>query len=392
MSTLADLVHRRILDEGGAIAAAGPARLAALVRQMDPLLPAGVVATIVEAVQARMTGLGPLDPLLGDPAVTDVLVNGPGPVWVERAGRLERTSITLDRAAIELLAERIVAPLGRRVDPSSPVVDGRLPDGSRVHVVVPPLAIDGPCLAIRRFAARPVPLAAIAAPAVAELLGWAVRSRANLLVVGGTGSGKTTLLNALGQEIPAGERVITVEDAAELRLASDHVVRLESRPASADGATEVTCRDLVRNALRMRPDRLVVGEVRGSEALDMVAAMNTGHDGSLSTLHANGCEDALRRLETLVLLAGTGLPLDAVRDHIAAAVDLVVHVARAGDGARRVVEVAEVVPVGGGPDQAPGPQGHRRATRPVADHERLLGDLVRPAREPRAGAAPKGDR
>ncbi|MGI8755338.1 MAG: CpaF family protein [Acidimicrobiales bacterium] len=382
MSALADAVHRRILDaHPSSVDLSDPVVVTALVRSQDPLASAAAVEAAAATVRARMRGLGPLDPLLADPTVSDVLVNGPGPVWVERAGKLERTEVYLDRAAIDLLAERIVAPLGRRVDPSSPMVDGRLADGSRVHIVVPPLAIDGPCLAIRRFAAQPVPLADFAAPAVVALLRWAVRSRANLLVVGGTGSGKTTLLNALGQEIPDGERVITVEDAAELRLASDHVVRLESRPPSADGATEVTCRDLVRNALRMRPDRLVVGEVRGPEALDMVAAMNTGHDGSLSTLHANGCEDALRRLETLVLLAGSGLPLDAVRDHLAAAVDLVVHVVRGADGGRRVSKIAEVVP---GPERRPGEPG----TRTVTDGDQVVGSLGRAARHVGAGLPP----
>ena len=306
----------------------------------------GLDGAAVARLQARVSGLGPLEALLDDPAITDVLVNGPGPVWVERSGQLEVTSIVLDRPGIDLLVERIVAPLGRRVDPASPVVDARLPDGSRVHVVVPPLAIDGPCLTIRRFAARRIALEEAAPPDVAELLRWAVRSRANMVVAGGTGSGKTTLLNALGASIPAHERVVTVEDAAELRFPSDHVVRLETRPASVEGVAAIDCRELVRNALRMRPDRLVVGECRGGEALDMVQAMNTGHDGSLSTLHANGCDDALRRLETLVLMAGVGLPLGAVRDHIAAAVDLVVHIARDVDGARRVMAVGEVPPPG----------------------------------------------
>ena len=345
MTALDDRVHRQLLDDvGGDQVGAG--RIAELVRREDPLLSVGAVGEAVARVQARVSGLGPLESLLGDPAITDVLVNGPGPVWVERAGQLEVTSVVLDRPGIDLLVERIVAPLGRRVDPASPVVDARLADGSRVHVVVPPLAIDGPCLTIRRFATRRIGLEEVAAPEVAELLRWAVRARANIVVVGGTGSGKTTLLNALGASIPPHERVVTVEDAAELRFPSDHVVRLETRPASVEGAVAVDCRELVRNALRMRPDRLVVGECRGGEALDMVQAMNTGHDGSLSTLHANGCDDALRRLETLVLLAGVGLPLGAVRDHIAAAVDLVVHIARDGGGRRRVMAVGEVVAPG----------------------------------------------
>ena len=341
MTGLDDRIHRQLLDDVGT-EQMGAGRIAELVRREDPLLSVVGVDAAVARVQARVSGLGPLETLLFDPAVTDVLVNGPGPVWVERAGQLEATSVVLDRPAIDLIVERIVAPLGRRVDPASPVVDARLPDGSRVHVVVPPLAVDGPHLTIRRFAARRIELEQMASPEVAELLRWAVRARANVVVAGGTGSGKTTLLNALGAFIPAHERVVTVEDAAELRFPSDHVVRLETRPASVEGVAAVDCRELVRNALRMRPDRLVVGECRGGEALDMVQAMNTGHDGSLSTLHANGCDDALRRLETLVLLAGVGLPLDAVRDHIAAAVDLVVHIARDAGGGRRVDAVGQV--------------------------------------------------
>jgi pilus assembly protein CpaF len=238
------------------------------------------------------------------------------------------------------------------------------------------LAVDGPCLTIRRFGTRAVPLVELAPAPVDHLLGWAVRSRANVLVVGATGSGKTTLLNALAAELPPAERVITVEDAAELRLPSAHVVRLETRPASAEGTPAVTARELVRNALRMRPDRLVIGEVRGGEALDLVQAMNTGHNGSLSTLHANGCHDALHRLETLVLLAGVGLPLDAVRAHLAAAVDLVVHVGRSGEGRRVVTAVGEPVPVGPG-----GVGGVVPGVRLLVDGGRPVGDPVRPARD-----------
>lgn len=378
-----DLVHAQLLGEAG-LEPPGATRIAELVRRADPLLSADDVIDAVGRVQARVSGLGPLDRFLADPQVTDVLVNGPGPVWLERAGRVEVTDVVLDRSTIDLLVERIVAPLGRRVDPASPVVDGRLADGSRVHVVVPPLAVDGPCVTIRRFATRSIDLATVAEPGTVELLRWAVRARSNLIVVGGTGSGKTTLLNALATSIPRTERVVTVEDAAELRLPSDHVVRLETRPSSVEGIAAVSCRDLVRNALRMRPDRLVVGEVRGGEALDMVQAMNTGHDGSLSTLHANGCEDGVRRLETLVLLAGVGLPLDAVRDHLAAAVDLVVHIARDGRGGRRIAEVAEVL----GPEDRPHPTAlgaDRRATRSIADAQGVHALPVRSGREPSAG-------
>jgi pilus assembly protein CpaF len=290
------------------------------------------------------------------------MVNGPGPVWVERRGRLIETPVELDRAQIDLLVERIVAPLGRRADPVHALVDGRLADGSRVHVVVPPLAVDGPCITIRRFSVRPISLDEMAAPPVAALLRWAVRSRCNLVVSGATGSGKTTLLNALAASVPDGERIITVEDAAELRLSAAHVVRLESRPASSDGVGEVTIRDLVRSALRMRPDRLLVGEVRGAEALDLLTAMNTGHDGSLSTVHANGVADAVRRLETLVLMAGVGLPAAAVREQLGSAIDLIAHLERSSDGTRRVVEVAEIdLAVDGRP-----------VVRPVAQRDQMV--------------------
>lgn len=352
------LVHAAVLARAGD----GPPDaddLAAEVRRRAPLLAPSSVDTVVGRVLARVTGLGPLEALLADPLVTDVLVNGPGPVWVDRGGYPEPSGLTLDRAAIDLLVERMVAPLGRRVDPASPVVDGRLPDGSRVHVVVPPVAVDGPCITIRRFGARPIELNEVAGPAVATLLEQAVAARANVVVVGATGSGKTTLLNTLAGSIPAGERIVTVEDAAELRLRADHVVRLETRTATVEGTVAVTTRDLVRAALRMRPDRLIVGEVRDGAALDMVQAMSTGHDGSLCTLHANGCEDAVRRLETLVLLADIGLPLPAVRDHLAGAVDLVVHIARGAGGRRRVVEVAEVLPPGG---PSSGPRTRRLAS------------------------------
>jgi len=313
-----------------------------LARTHAPLLGGAALDAVVGAVTARVQGLGPLDPLLADPEVSEVMVNGPGPVWVERRGRLERMETSLDTATIERLIERVVGPLGLRIDRSSPLVDARLPDGSRVNAVVPPLAVDGPCLTIRRFGARRLTLAEVCPPGVAELLAWAVRSRANVLVSGGTGAGKTTLLNALGAEIPAGERVVTIEDAAELRLPGEHVVRLEARPANAEGVGEVPLRQLVRNALRMRPDRIVVGEVRGPEALDMLQAMNTGHEGSLSTCHANSPADALRRLETMVLTGSVALPLEAVREQVHAAVDLIVQVARTADGWRGVVEVAEV--------------------------------------------------
>ena len=284
---------------------------------------------------------GPLDPLLADPCVTEVMVNGPGPVWVERGGMLERTPIRIDASVLDGLLERIVAPLGLRLDPTSPLVDARLPDGSRVNAVVPPLAVDGPCLTIRRFVATELALRDLGPSGVAELLAWAVQARLNIIVSGGTGAGKTTLLGALAAVIGDHERIVTIEDAAELRLRTPHVVRLEARPANADGLGAISQRQLVRNALRMRPDRIIVGEVRGPEALDMLQAMNTGHEGSLSTCHANSPADALRRLETMVLL-GEVLPLDAVRDQLRAALDIVVHIGRGADGERRIASVAEV--------------------------------------------------
>jgi pilus assembly protein CpaF len=313
------------------------------VRADDPLAPWSAVAGVVDGALGRANGLGPLQPLLRDDSLDEIMVNGPGPVWVERRGVLERSGVEVSDADLAVLVERILHPLGLRIDRTSPLVDARLADGSRVNVIVPPLAIDGPCLTIRRFRARAVPLAAFAPdPALVAALERSVRARCTVLVVGGTGAGKTTLLNALAGCIPPGERLITVEDTAELRLPGDHVVRLEARPANAEGVGAVTIRQLVRNALRMRPDRLIVGEVRGGEAFDLLQALNTGHDGSLSTCHANGTAEALRRLEALALLGGVELPLAAVREQVEAAIDLVVLVARRG-GERRIVEVAEVV-------------------------------------------------
>jgi pilus assembly protein CpaF len=334
------------------------------------------VAAVAGAITSRAVGLGPLETILADPAVTEVMINGAGPVWVERGGRIERTATQLARREVDLLIERIVGPLGLRADRTSPVADARLADGSRVNVVVPPLAIDGPYVTIRRFGARAIDLHQLCPPGVADLLRWAVRARANLVVSGGTGAGKTTLLNALAAALPADERIVTVEDTAELRLHHAHVVRLEARPATADGIGATGIRDLVRNALRMRPDRIVVGEVRGAEALDMLWAMNTGHEGSLSTCHANSPVDALRRLEVMVLSAGLDLPLAAARDQLTSALDLVVQVSRLADGSRRVVAVSEVV-------DPPG-AGHR--VRSLASPEGLHDLPRRPIRAPGAPA------
>ena len=338
VSGLVDAVHSDVVDR----TASGRAVVAQLARARAPLATSAVVDTVVDRVLARTVGLGPLEPLLADVAVTEVMVNGPGPVWIERRGLLEATDVRLDRGTIELLVERIVAPLGLRADRTSPLVDARLPDGSRANVIIPPLAVDGPCITIRRFGARAIPLGDLCRADVAELLTRAVLDRANIVVSGGTGAGKTTLLNALAAAIPDGERIVTVEDAAELRLPGRHVVRLEARPANADGVGAITVRALVRNALRMRPDRIVVGEVRGTEALDMLQAMNTGHEGSLSTCHANSPVDALRRVETMVMMGDVGLPLAAIREQLVSALDLVVHVARRPDGGRGIVAVAEV--------------------------------------------------
>jgi len=329
------------------------ARLAELLRDEEPLLPAARFDRLLTELTDEVAGLGPLEPFLADPDITEVMVNGPGRAYVERAGRLEPIGLPLDAPGIIRLVERVVGPLGLRLDRSSPMVDARLADGSRLHAVIPPLAIDGPCVTIRRFGTRAVPLDRFDLPAPAmAFLQWAVRAGWNVVVAGGTSAGKTTLLNAVSTAIPDGERVVTIEETAELRLAQPHVVRLEARPPNAEGAGAVSVRDLVRTALRMRPDRVVVGEVRGGEALDMLQALNTGHDGSLSTVHANGTADALTRLETLVLLASVGLPLAAVRSQILAAVDAVVYVARR-NGRRRVEAIGEVAPGADGPTARP---------------------------------------
>ena len=325
-----------------------------LVEREAAPLPEADRAELAARVVLLATGLGPLEPLLADPGVDEVMVNGPGSVYVERRGRLERAPVEFAGDAELLHAiERVLAPLGRRVDEASPLCDARLADGSRVNVVIPPLSLSGPCLTIRRFRREGFSLRDLVAGAtlpaeLAEFLAVCVAARASVLVSGGTGSGKTTTLNALSGAIPGEERIVTIEDAAELRLRQRHVVRLEARPANLEGHGEVTIRQLVRNALRMRPDRIVVGEVRGGEALDMLQALNTGHDGSLTTVHANSPEDALRRVETLALMAGVGLPHGAVREQAASALDLVVHQARLADGARAVESVTEVVRVAGG--------------------------------------------
>jgi pilus assembly protein CpaF len=342
LDSVVEHMHRQLLDHGHHDAAA----VQQLLVEHDPLLDDRTVIDLIHRIHSRVSGLGVLDQFLADPAIDEVMVNGAGDLWVERSGRLECTGIIIESATTYALLERIVAPLGLRIDRTSPLVDARLPDGSRVNGVVPPLAVDGPLITIRRFGARRVQLPEVCSPGVAKLLEWAVQSRCNIIVSGGAGAGKTTLLNAVAAFIPPDERVVTIEDTAELRLPGRHVVRLERRPANAEGAGEVSIRDLVRNALRMRPDRIVIGEVRSGEAIDMLQAMNTGHDGSLSTCHANSPIDAIRRLETLVLMGDVALPLAAVREQLRAAVDLIVHVARQPDGSRRVVSIAEPMPDG----------------------------------------------
>lgn len=280
--------------------------------------------------------LGRLAPLFAEGDVTEIMVNGPGPVWVERNGEMVRTEVEIDRTMLQVTIERIIGPLGLRVDRTAPFVDARLPDGSRVNIAVPPLAVDGPYLTIRRFRSEPFCLADFGSGASVELAADAVRNRRSILISGATGSGKTSLLGALAGHIATTERVITIEDAAELRLPGDHVVRLEARPANAEGVGAVSIRSLVRNALRMRPDRLVVGEVRGAEAFDMLQAMCTGHAGSLSTCHANSPSDALRRIEAMALMADVAMPLSVLREQVAGAIDLVIHVERDQGNHRRI--------------------------------------------------------
>lgn len=299
-------------------------------------------------VQDEVMGLGPIEPFMHDPTVTDVLVNSYKQVYVERYGKLHLTPVRFkDDAHLKKIIDRIVSAVGRRIDESSPMVDARLPDGSRVNAIVPPLAIDGPSLSIRRFAADPLELDDLITlktltPEIGELIRGIVKARLNVLISGGTGTGKTTLLNVFSRFIPSDERIITIEDSAELQLKQEHVVRLETRPPNVEGKGEITQRDLVRNSLRMRPNRIIVGEVRGPEVLDMLQAMNTGHDGSLTTIHANSPRDALLRLETLVALSGLTIPNEAVRQYVSSAIDVVFHLQRLLDGTRKVVSMQEI--------------------------------------------------
>ena len=328
-SELGALVHEVADQERGEISAAEQARIA-------------------EELADDMLGYGPLEPLLQDDSISDIMVNGPDRVFIERRGKVEQTAVRFRSAAqLGAIAQKMAATVGRRVDESSPLVDCRLADGSRVNVVFPPLAIDGACISIRKFAKRKVDLDSMAAggsmsPAMVRVLEIAARCRLNVVISGGTGSGKTTMMTAMSRLIDHGERIVTIEDAAELQLQQPHVVRLETRPVNLEGRGEVTQRDLIRNALRMRPDRIIVGEVRGAEAFDMLQAMNIGHDGSYCTVHANTARDALVRIENMVLMGQSTLPSRAIRTQIASAVDIIVQVARMRDGGRRILQVAEV--------------------------------------------------
>ena len=303
---------------------------------------------VVRQIEDEVMGLGPLEPLLADPSVSDILVNGPNNIYVERSGKLQRTAVRFnDDAHLLNIIDRIVSKVGRRIDESTPMVDARLKDGSRVNAIIPPLAIDGPVLSIRRFRKDALNIDDLVRygslnPALVGLLRAIVMARLNVMISGGTGSGKTTLLNAMSAFIPERERIVTIEDSAELQLQQPHVVRLETRQVNVEGRGQITQRDLVRNSLRMRPDRIVVGEVRGGEALDMLQAMNTGHDGSLTTIHANSSRDALSRVETMVAMTGITFPISVLRNQIASAIDVIIHMERQEDGCRRIISVQEI--------------------------------------------------
>jgi pilus assembly protein CpaF len=370
-----------------------------------PLPPEVDAAAIIRMVVDEALGFGPLEPLLRDPGISEIMINGPDALFVERSGVIEPCgALFSSEQALRSIIERIVAAAGRRVDEASPMVDARLADGSRVNVILPPLAVHGPTVTIRKFSGLRLDLAALVAggslsAAMAEFLRVAVRSRKNIVVCGGTGSGKTTLLNAIAGLIPAAERIVTIEDAAELALLHGHVVALEARPANLEGQGEVTIRDLVRNALRMRPDRIIVGECRGGEALDMLQAMNTGHEGSLTTAHANSPRDLLARLEIMSLMAGIEVPLPAIRAQIAGAIDLIVHQARFAGGIRRISSIVEVVGIDSGVVQTQelfrycATGRHEGCERIPAFYERLGGEAAPPGTEcffagPDAGGAP----
>ena len=355
---LKSTIHRRLIDrlDLSTVADLTPEQLSGIIKTVveNMIAQEGIPLSrperdrLVVEIQNETMGLGPLEPLLSDTGISDIMVNGPHGVFVERHGKIEKTDVSFkDNEHLMSIIERIVSKVGRRVDEASPMVDARLADGSRVNVIIPPLAIDGPALSIRRFGVTPLKMENLLANGslteeMAAAFEAMVKARMNILVSGGTGAGKTTFLNVLSSSIPDDERIITVEDAAELILQQEHTVRLETRPPNIEGKGAVTQRDLVRNALRMRPDRIIVGEVRGGEALDMLQAMNTGHDGSISTIHANAPRDALSRIETMVLMAGFDLPSKAIREQIASALNVILQLSRMSDGTRKVVTVSEV--------------------------------------------------
>ena len=363
--------------------------------QAKVALPEDIRKQIFNEILDEMTGFGPIQPLLDDPEVSEVMVNGPKKIFVERGGKVTKSGITFDDDDhVERIIDRIISPLGRRVDADSPTVDARLPDGSRVNAVIRPVAIDGPCITIRKFKKDKLSIDQLVAfgsltQNMGEFIRACVLAHLNIVVSGGTGSGKTTLLNVLSSFIQENERIITIEDAAELQLQQDHVLRMETKVANVDGRGSVSIRDLVRNSLRMRPDRIIVGECRGGETLDMLQAMNTGHDGSLTTLHANTPRDALSRMETMVLMAGMDLPLKVVRQQIASAVDLIIQQTRLKDGARKVTAITEVVGMEG--DTVVLTDIFKFEQTGVGPNDKILGELkptgIRPVFGPKLDAA-----
>jgi len=351
---LKNTVHRSLVEELGRRGAIGAVReeiekeVARLLDRENELLTREDRSRLIADIVDETLGYGPIDPLIRDPAITEVMVNGPNHVYFEQLGKIYTTGVRFrDDQHVMRIIEKIVAEVGRRIDESQPYVDARLPDGSRVNAIIPPLALNGPCLTIRKFSREPYTdedmiRFGTMTPQIRDFLSACVRARLNILITGGTGSGKTTLLNVLSMFIPDAERILTIEDAAELQLKQVHWVRLETRPPNIEGRGQVTQRDLVRNTLRMRPDRIIVGEVRGGEALDMLQAMNTGHEGSLTTAHANSARDGLARVETMVLMAGMDLPSRAIREQMGSAFHLLIHTARFADGTRKIVKTAEI--------------------------------------------------
>ncbi len=370
-------------------------RLQEVYIQTKVMLPEDIRKQIFHDILDELTGFGPIQPLLDDPEITEVMVNGPKKVFIEKRGKLTKTGITFDDDDHVLrVIDRIILPLGRRVDADSPTVDARLPDGSRVNAVIRPCSIDGPCITIRKFSRDKLSVQQLIdfgslTPNMAEFIRACVLAHLNIVISGGTGSGKTTLLNVLSGFIPEEERIVTIEDAAELQLQQDHVLRMETKVANIDGKGSVTIRDLVRNALRMRPDRIIVGECRGGEALDLLQAMNTGHDGSLTTIHANSPRDTLSRMETLVLMAGMDLPLKVVRQQISSAIDLIIQQARLKDGSRKITAITEVVGMEG--DTVVMTDIFKFEQTGVAPGGKILGELkptgIRPLFSPRLEAA-----